>query len=68
MVPERWLLDVFGATVKFTVPPPVPEPGCATVIQGNPLVAVQLQVEAVVTVRLPVAPAASALLVPGLSA
>src|SRR4051812_16303626 len=52
IVPLRWLLPALAATVKPTVPLPLPLPPEVTVIQGLPalLTAVQVQPLVVVTV------------------
>jgi hypothetical protein len=55
-VPVR-ALDAFVATLKLTVPLPVPLAPPVTVIQPLLLAAVQLHVEPAVTVTLPVPPA-----------
>ena len=57
-VPVRELVDVFAAALKATVPGPVPVPPLEIVSQVAPLVAVQPQPAAVVTVEEPGPPAA----------
>jgi hypothetical protein len=57
IVPVRALVVVLAATVYATVPVPVPELG-VTVSQLLSLASVQLHPDVVVTVKLPVPPAA----------
>jgi hypothetical protein len=59
-VPVRELVDVFAATLKLTVPLPLPLAPAVTVIHAALLVAVHAQPVVVVTLVLPVPPAATA--------
>ena len=65
-VPVRVVVAVFAATVRPTVPLPLPLAPLATVIQGAALDAVQLQLVPLVTETLADCPAAGALAEPGL--
>jgi hypothetical protein len=57
-VPTRVAVPVCGATVKATVPFPVPDAPAVTAIHVSLLTAVHVQPAAVVTALLPVPPAA----------
>jgi hypothetical protein len=56
MVPVRSAVAVFAATVKFTVPLPVPLAPWLMVMNADPLTAVHAHVDAVVTATVPVPP------------
>jgi hypothetical protein len=60
IVPARGV-PVFAATLKPTVPLPVPEAPLVTVIHGAPLTAVHAHAAVVVTVTVPVLALAGAL-------
>lgn len=57
-VPARFVVELFGATMKLTAPGPDPEPPPVTVIQLSLLAAPQAQPEPAVTALPPVPPAA----------
>jgi hypothetical protein len=60
IVPAR-AVPVFAATLKPTVPLPVPEAPLVTVIHGAPLTAVHAHAAVVVTVTVPMLAVAGAL-------
>jgi hypothetical protein len=60
IVPTRGV-PVFAATLKPTVPVPVPEAPLVTVIHGAPLTAVHAHAAVVVTVTVPMLAVAGAL-------